>query len=147
MLFKNRKSDILNLALILVLLGGIFGAQRVEPVDAASLDEINMLRSVSQTNSAFPTVVTTTPQQGDVLLSGLSSISVQFSANMLADGTTFAVNRNPIIFWWKMASMTNFRRVRVQPNAAEMIPKSSSIVWHITRGRLPVRLPLIMELH
>jgi len=40
-----------------------------------------------------PTVATSVPQAGDLLPIGISTISVQFSTDMLADGTAFAVNK------------------------------------------------------
>ncbi|HLO30651.1 MAG TPA: choice-of-anchor Q domain-containing protein [Anaerolineales bacterium] len=110
MLFNERKFFITSLVLILVLLGQALG---VTPVQAGmpgsthtdkntSLFPENTTNGVGresvsvgvpQNQIIFPTVVTTSPQHGDVLLNNPSTISVQFSANMLANGTAFAVNK------------------------------------------------------
>ena len=89
MLFNNRRFLITRFALILAFLGGMF----VGPVHAATRSITEIYDGVSQSDVTFPTVVTTSPKHGDVLMNSLSSLSVQFSAAMLADGTAFAVNK------------------------------------------------------
>ncbi|HLF75115.1 MAG TPA: hypothetical protein VI524_12255 [Anaerolineales bacterium] len=89
MLFNNRRFLITRFALILAFLGGMF----VGPVHAATRSITDIYDGVSQSDVTFPTVVTTSPKHGDVLMNSLSSLSVQFSAAMLADGTAFAVNK------------------------------------------------------
>jgi hypothetical protein len=105
MLFNVRTSWIIRLVLILILLVEMLA---VVPVQAASLEpnqtkeqtetiqqqvEEPYFLHASENDNVFPTVVTSIPQHGDVLSSGPSSVTTQFSADMLADGTAFAVNR------------------------------------------------------
>ncbi|MEO7839819.1 MAG: VCBS repeat-containing protein, partial [Anaerolineales bacterium] len=77
---------------MLALLGGLFGFRSAQ-ASAASFPLINTNSSSPQSNLSFPTVVTTSPQHGDVLSAGVSAVSVQFSTTMLADSTAFAVNK------------------------------------------------------
>ena len=92
MFFKNHKSYVLNFALILALLAGMFVVTPVQPVRASVSTQVQSDISTAQSD-LFPTVVTTSPNHGDVLLNNPSSLSVQFSTNMLANGTAFAVNK------------------------------------------------------
>src|SRR5215208_4105501 len=110
MLLFNRKSFITGLILIAALLGQMLNAM---PAQAAQLEGPDIDKSgrllhksatnisseesdhsgVSQIQATIPTVVTTSPQHGDVLLNNPSTISVQFSNDMLANRTAFAVNK------------------------------------------------------
>ncbi len=109
MFFKGRMFLFGRIILILALLRGTLGTA---PVEAASFVQssgnntkllaqqrasastgVSNIVHILQNSSSFPTVIATSPQQGDVLLNNPSTLSVQFSTNMLADGTAFAVNR------------------------------------------------------
>ena len=110
MFFINRRFLIARFVLIIVLLAGLFGAVPAQAASTATdqnghglvslqqraikpLDRENKAFRDSQLASIFPTVTATSPGHGDVLLNNPASISVQFSTNMLADGTAFAVNK------------------------------------------------------
>jgi len=91
--FMFKKNQNLQNLIVLVMVMGIFSSTPGPVVHASALFVNRSSTSALQINISIPTVVTTSPQQGDVLTSGVSTISVQFSTGMLADGTAFAVNK------------------------------------------------------
>ena len=107
---KSRTYLIVQFALVLALLGGTFGTSTVQAAQSRTDKTMDDVESFQQKvknsvvgdskilatpplDNTFPTVVTSSPQHGDVLTSGTSSMTIQFSTDMLADGTAFAVNR------------------------------------------------------
>src|SRR5215204_21813 len=108
MAFERQTSSIAGFVVILALLGVMIGpvdvqaaAQRGENTGSrGAFDQktvenfaVGAAPDVSQIENNYPTVVATSPQHGDVIINNPETLSVQFSTNMLANGSPFAVNK------------------------------------------------------
>src|SRR5215207_6347249 len=108
MALKRQTSSMAGFVVILALLGAMIGPVQVQaaaqeganPGKRSALDKktvenftVGAASDVSQLENNFPTVVATSPQHGDVIINNPEILSVQFSTNMLANGSALAVNK------------------------------------------------------